>query len=226
MEDGLQFNMLMKLAVSKIELLQLLKLQLGHFFILNDAESNLLDKTIDEVMVRCELCFSQNPNKYYKNDNEVYFNPYHSVQYMTFLYYYSNTLYRIKGLIHERFLCDKIYYLNKVMNGVDIYYAVELPDYFSAEHPVGSVLGRGQYGKGFMFYQNCSVGGFHLPDNKIVYPVIGENVKMFAGSMILGNCKIGDNVNIGAGALLKNQDVPSGVNVFGESPNIVIKLIK
>lgn len=210
----------MKLAISKEELLQLLKLQLGHFFILNDAESNLLDNTIDEVLLRCELCFSQNPNKYYKNDSEVYFNPYHSVQYMTFLYYYSNTLYH-KG-IHEKFLCDKIYYLNKVMNGVDIFYAVELPDYFSAEHPVGSVLGRAKYGNGFMFYQNCTVGGIEKGAIEI-YPVLGENVCLYANSSIIGKCYVGNDVSIGAGALIKNQNIPEHSIVFGSSPSIIIK---
>lgn len=206
------------------DILKLLKLQLGNFFLLNSAEITLLDRNFGLALKKCEVCFSQNTNKYYFRKGEVVFNPYHSVQYMTFLYYLANVIYR-EGT-ESAALCDKIYYLNKVMNGVDIYYAVELPDFFKAEHPVGSVMGRALYGNGFMFYQNCSVGGIHLPENKIVYPKLGVNVKMFAGSMILGDCKIGDNVNIGAGALVKNQDIPPNVNVFGMSPNIIIKPIK
>lgn len=210
----------MLFSIPKENILKLLKKQLSSFFELDSAENNLLDENFDSVLDRCNFCFSQNTNKYYHKEGEVYFDPLHSVQYMIFLYYYANSLYR-KYPGHS--LSDKIYYLNKVMNGVDIYFAVELPNYFTAEHPVGSVMGRAQYGEGFMFYQNCSVGGFHLPDNKIVYPVIGKNVKMFAGAMLLGDCKVGDNVNIGAGALIKNQDIPSNVNVFGISPNIIIK---
>lgn len=214
----------MVLAISKENILTLLKLQLGNFFLLDDSEIALLDKNVGSALERCEFCFSQNTNKYYCRDGRVYFSPYHSVQYMTFLYFLSNTMYR--KCLENGTICDKIYYLNKMMNGVDIFYAVELPEFFKAEHPVGSVMGRAQYSRGFMFYQNCSVGGIHLPENKIVYPKLGINVKMFAGSMILGDCEIGDNVNIGAGALVKNQNVPSNVNVFGVSPNIIIKPIK
>lgn len=214
----------MKFSITESEIFELLKLQLSNFFILDEIEVFVLKRNLEQALKRCELCFIQNKNKYNFRDGQVFFNPYHSVQYMIFLYYLSNTVSQ-KDAVYAS-LCDKIYYLNKVMNGVDIYYAVELPDSFTAEHPVGSVMGRAKYGNGFMFYQNCSVGGFHLADNKIVYPVFGENVKMFAGSMVLGNCNIGNNVNIGAGALIKNQDIPSGVNVFGQSPNLIMKRIK
>lgn len=211
----------MKFSITESEIFELLKLQLSNFFILDEIEVFVLKRNLEQALKRCELCFIQNKNKYNFRDGQVFFNPYHSVQYMIFLYYLSNTVSQ-KDAVYAS-LSDKIYYLNKVMNGVDIYYAVELPDSFTAEHPVGSVMGRAKYGNGFMFYQNCSVGGFHLADNKIVYPVFGENVKMFAGSMVLGNCNIGNNVNIGAGALIKNQDIPSEVNVFGQSPNLIIK---
>lgn len=211
----------MKFSITESEIFELLKLQLSNFFILDEIEVFVLKRNLEQALKRCELCFIQNKNKYNFRDGQVFFNPYHSVQYMIFLYYLSNTVSQ-KDAVYAS-LCDKIYYLNKVMNGVDIYYAVELPDSFTAEHPIGSVMGRAKYGNGFMFYQNCSVGGFHLADNKIVYPVFGENVKMFAGSMVLGNCNIGNNVNIGAGALIKNQDIPSEVNVFGQSPNLIIK---
>lgn len=211
----------MKFSITESKIFELLKLQLSNFFILDEIEVFVLKRNLEQALKRCELCFIQNKNKYNFRDGQVFFNPYHSVQYMIFLYYLSNTVSQ-KDAVYAS-LCDKIYYLNKVMNGVDIYYAVELPDSFTAEHPIGSVMGRAKYGNGFMFYQNCSVGGFHLADNKIVYPVFGENVKMFAGSMVLGNCNIGNNVNIGAGALIKNQDIPSEVNVFGQSPNLIIK---
>ena len=45
------------------------------------------------------------------------------------------------------------------MNSVDLFYAIELPQKFGAEHPLGSVMGRAKYGDGFFFYQGCTVGG-------------------------------------------------------------------
>lgn len=68
------------------------------------------------------------------------------------------------------------------------------------------------------FGQNCTVG-----NNKGIYPTLGINFRMCANSTILGNCHVGDNVTLGAGALVKDQDIPSNSLVFGQSPNLVIK---
>ena len=151
---------------------------------------------------------------------EIKFNPFHSVQYMTFLYIIANELYcnQISSI-----LADKLYYLNKTMNGLDLFYAVALPEVWSAEHPVGSVLGRAKYGEGFFFYQGCTVGGNRGKDRVLYYPQIGYNVKMYANSSLIGKCHIGDNVILGAGTLVKDTDIPSNSIVFGQSPNLIIK---
>lgn len=151
------------------------------------------------------------------------FNPFHSVQYMIFLYYLSHEIY-LREKATE--LCDKIYYLNKVMNSVDLFYAIELPDKFGAEHPLGAVMGRAKYSDGFFFYQSCTVGGTHGKNGEIFYPELEENVQMYANSSLLGKCHVGKNVKIGAGALVKNEDIPSNSLVFGQSPNLVIKQSK
>lgn len=44
-----------------------------------------------------------------------------------------------------------------------------------------------------------------------------------ANSTILGGIHIGNNVLIGAGALVKNTDIPDNSFVFGLSPNLAIK---
>lgn len=166
------------------------------------------------VIQRLEKCFAPNPNKYYSRDGETYFNPFHSGQYCIYLYFLSNEVWKAGNSL----LADKIYYLNKIMNGLDMFYQVELPEFFKLDHPVGSVIGRGHYSNGFSFGQNCTVG-----NNKGIYPTLGINFRMCANSTILGNCHVGDNVTLGAGALVKDQDIPSNSLVFGQSPNIVIK---
>ncbi|WP_394370386.1 hypothetical protein [Phocaeicola dorei] len=40
---------------------------------------------------------------------------------------------------------------------------------------------------------------------------------------MLGESHIGNNVWIGAGALVKNTDIPDNSLVFGQSPNLIIK---
>ena len=49
---------------------------------------------------------------------------------------------------------------------------------------------------------------------------------MYAHAQIIGNCHIGDNVKVGAGCLVKDQDVPANSLVFGQSPNLIIKPVK
>ncbi len=118
----------------------------------------------------------------------------------------------------RRSLADRLYYLNKALNGLDLFYEVEMPDVFFLDHPVGSVLGRAQYGTSFSFSQNCTVG-----NNKGIFPIIGNNVQMMSGSKILGNCSIGDNAIIAANTYVKDTNIPSDSLVFGDSPNLIIK---
>lgn len=49
---------------------------------------------------------------------------------------------------------------------------------------------------------------------------------MFSHSQIIGNSHIGNNVKIGAGCLIKDQDVPSNSICFGQSPHLIIKELK
>lgn len=212
---------MMQLAISKGQIIENLCRQIDSFFSCSNDERMLLNEYIDKALERIGVCFQGVDNKYFKNESGgVKFNPFHSVQYMTFLYTIANELYR-NGVSSA--LSDKLYYLNKVMNGLDMFYAIELPEVWSAEHPVGSVLGRAKYGDGFFFYQGCTVGGNRGKDGVLQYPVIGKNVRMYANSSLIGKCNVGDNVILGAGALVKDTDIPSNSIVFGQSPNLIIK---
>ena len=211
----------MQLLISRSQILDNLCRQIDSFFSCSDEERIILDEHLDKALGRAEMCFAGIDNKYWKLQvGGVRFNPFHSVQYMVFLYFIANELYRNEV---ASILADKLYYLNKTMNGLDIFYAIELPEIWSAEHPVGSVLGRAKYGDGFFFYQGCTVGGNRGKDGILHYPVIGRNVRMYANSSFIGKCHVGDNVILGAGALVKDTDIPSNSIVFGQSPNLIIK---
>ena len=217
----------MVFTISKDNILAQLVMQLKSHFFISDDEKSIIEERLDYALAACEENFSHSENKYYFNElggaKMCRFNPYHSVQYMTFLYYLSHDIYKNTKAGQ---LCDKIYYLNKIFHSVDLFYAIDLPEQFGAEHPLGSVMGRAKYSNGFFFYQGCTVGGTYDKVGIIHYPVIEENVKMYANSSILGKCHIGKNVQIGAGALVKNQDVPDNSIVFGQSPNLIIKTRK
>ena len=113
---------------------------------------------------------------------------------------------------------EKVYYLNRILNSVDLFYEVDLPRIWMCEHPLGSIMGRARYSDYFFFYQGCTVGGNHGS-----YPRIKEYVAMFSNSKILGNAQIGSYVIIGANAYVKDEDIPDNCIVFGESPNLTIK---
>lgn len=213
----------MRFEIDRNSLLELVCQQVNNNFKLLPEEKAAIEECFDSALDASEFTFVHVANKYYSRSSgekkEAYFNPYHSVQWMVFLYFLSHIIY-VKGT--TTMVCDKIYYLNKLLNGVDLFYAIKLPSIWCAEHPLGSIMGRAQYSNQFFFFQGCTVGGTGEIGQE-VYPVIEENVCMYAHSSILGNCHIGKNVMIGAGALIKDQDVPDNSLVFGQSPNLIFK---
>ncbi len=197
------------------EIIQLVANQLSNNFVLDLNETNILESCFDATLKRCAYCFKHSHNKYYRKDGEVYFNPFHSGQYSIFLYYLSREIYTDN---ESRSLADRVYYLNKTLNGLDLFYEVEMPDIFFLDHPVGSVIGRATFSNYFSFSQGCTVG-----NNKGIYPIIGENVRMTSGSKILGDSRIGSNVIISANTYIKDTNIPDCSIVFGSSPNLTIK---
>lgn len=178
--------------------------------------SAYISNAIDRTMV--SLCAAN--NGYFSRMGGVP-DVYHSVAYATFLYFLSNEMFvKDAGGINA----DKVYYLNKTLNGLEAFYADELPSIFSMEHPFGTVLGRAKYGDYLFFYQGCTVGGSWLND-ELYYPVIGEHVTMFSGSKILGASNIGNHVIIAANTYIINCDIPDYSFVFpsvdGRNPKIV-----
>lgn len=193
--------------------------QLSNFWSISDDDINMIIKYENEVLNRCEYYFQRVDNKYFRLEVNLT----HSGQWLLFLYYFSNTL----SHNGQTALADKFYYLNKVMHSIDIYHAVNLPDVFFLEHPVGSVFGRAEYGTNFFAMQNCTVGGNRdRKTGELFYPVIGDNVKMYSGSKIIGKSKIGNNVTLAANTYVKDIEIPDGATVFGQSPNLVIKFLK
>ena len=201
-------------SVQKSEISGILIHQLESFFPINEEEKTCIIDHLEGVLLRVEKCFTPNPNKYYHRNGDVYFNLFHAGQYTVFLYFYSREVF----LCGNSILADKIYFLNKIMSSCDLFYEVEMPDFFMLDHPQGSVMGRAKYSNGFSFSQYSTVG-----NNNDIYPVIGKNCRMCMNSAIIGKCNVGDNVTIGAGAIVKDEDIPSNCLVFGQSPNLIIK---
>ena len=101
----------------------------------------------------------------------------HSSQYTTFLYFLANSLWHtgadraLPRTGAERALCNKLFGLNKALNGIDLFYEIDMPDTFFIGHSVGIVLAKASYGERLVLYQGCTVGKNHGQA-----PVIGAGV--------------------------------------------------
>lgn len=189
--------------------------QISNIFI----ENVYLDiDSIDQAISKTRVALSKSNNKYIsvlEDNKSIPFSVFNTVHYSMFLYFLSNVLFE-KDMNGTR--AEKIYYLNKTLNCLDIFYEIKMPDIFYLEHPLGTVIGRAKMGDYFFVHQGCTVG-----ENFGDWPVIGRNVTMFTNSIILGKTVIGDNVIISANTYIINETIPSNCIVFGQSPHLTIK---
>ena len=140
----------------------------------------------------------------------------HSSQYTTFLYFLAHTLWRAGG---ERALCNKLFGLNKALNGIDLFYEIEMPEVFFIGHSVGIVLAKARYGNRLVLYQNSTVGKNHG-----IAPSLGEGVVLYPNSAVIGRCRIGDGSVIAQGVSVINRDTPGAGTVFqGNAGDLVFK---
>jgi|JI6StandDraft_1071083.scaffolds.fasta_scaffold00857_2 serine O-acetyltransferase len=203
------------IEIGRERLFALVARQLGNLFEYEAAtDEAALHRALDEALERSRFCFARNLNKYFRRDGQVHFSPFHSGQYCIFLYYLGHSLAR-QGASS---LADRVYYLNRGLNGVDLFHQVALPEVFCVEHPLGAVIGRAQIGNYFFFAQGVTVGG-----NKGAYPVLGSRVTMLSNSKVVGKSVIGDNVILAANSYVKDAIIPANSIVFGQDRSLVIK---
>lgn len=206
--------MIIEIAGGAEGLKRLLMRQLD-FFLPDQNERDCVDAVFEAVMKEVECGFNGICQKYYQLESgETRFNPHHSAQFGIFLYRLSKALAR-QEMIKA---ADMVYALGKMRNSCDLFHQIDLPECFYMEHPIGSVLGRAEYGNNLVFQQNCTVGG-----NRGVYPVLGDFVWLHANSSVIGNCRIGNNVFLAANTHVMNAEIPDNSLVFGSSPNLIIK---
>lgn len=72
-------------------------------------------------------------------------------------------------------------------------------------------------------FQNVTIGSNRRSRNGRFMPIIGNNVSIGSGGVVVGPINIGDNVIIGANSYV-DKDVPSNVVVVG-SPAKIIKTL-
>jgi serine O-acetyltransferase len=183
-----------QLSLPRADLVLYVRKQFENFF---PDETNLgdLPKLVARALDRVEYCFSRVRLKGFFSDGEARFSHRHTDQYAIFLYYLANSAFREKP---GHPVADKAYALNKALHAWDAFYEVVLPDVFSVQHPVGTVLGRATYSDYFICYHNCTVGANLAND----YPAFGRGVVMYGGSRVIGATSVGENTFVSTGAIV------------------------
>ncbi|BAO74400.1 hypothetical protein [Winogradskyella sp. PG-2] len=127
-------------------------------------------------------------------------------------------LYRVGRNLHKtsnEVLKLQIHFLMKDLCSCEIYFNTFIDIGFYIIHGEGTVIGsRNTIGKGFVIHQNCTIG--HKVNGTGSGNIIGDNVKMYCNSSILGSLNIGDNVTIGAHSMV-NKNIEDGKTVISTS---------
>ncbi len=84
------------------------------------------------------------------------------------------------------------------------------------QHGFSSIISAKSIGENCKIYHHVTLGY----DHDLQAPVIGNNVEVCCGAKVLGGVTVGDNVLIGAGALVV-KDVPSNTVVAGVPARVI-----
>lgn len=172
---------------------------------------SLVEAHIDEALERLRVCI--NAVRWWRQEEFSYL---HSSQYCIYLYYLANSIWKGGG---DPGACAKLFLLNKALNGIDLFYEIQMPKVFFIGHSVGIVLAKATYGEKLILYQNSTVGKNHGEG-----PVIGDGVVMYPNTRVIGRCKIGDGTIISQGTGILSQDTPGDCVVYpGENGKLVFK---
>lgn len=87
------------------------------------------------------------------------------------------------------------------------------------QHGHSSIILIESCGINCQIWQNVTLGKKKSGDNQPI-PTIGNNVKICAGAIVIGDVHIGDNSTIGAGAIVL-KDVPDNCVVVGNPARII-----
>lgn len=136
--------------------------------------------------------------------------------YAVYLYWLARHLWVQRHQVES----NMVSYVNKIVNGCEIYGQVRLPPQFLINHTGGIVLGNVKnYGSRIVINHGVTVGRY-LDDS----PYIGDSVLLMPHSMVLGRSRIGSGSIISAGTKVINNYVPNDVIVFqGTEGHLIFK---
>jgi serine O-acetyltransferase len=150
-----------------------------------------------------------------------------NIFYVIFLYqgFHILIIHRIAHLLyklHLKFIARLISQIGRFLTGIEIHPGAEIGRRLFIDHGMGIVIGETtQIGDDCTIYHGVTLGGTGKDKNKR-HPTLGNNVMVGCGSKLLGPINIGDNVKIGANAVVLHP-IPSDCTVVGIPGRIILK---
>ena len=137
------------------------------------------------------------------------------------LYRISHIMYVSRDNLEDRYRNEDAYsLLSRHIGQMELFYSAEIGNGLKINHGIGLIIGaRCKVGNNCLIHQGCTIG-----DRNGGRPVIGNNVTLYAGSMVLGDIQIGDNCIIGANSIV-TRSFPENCVLVG-SPAKCVKYVK
>jgi len=130
----------------------------------------------------------------------------------------AHLLYKLRIPIIPRCISQ----ISRHFTGIEIHPGANIGQGLFIDHGLGVVIGETSIiGENVTLFQGVTLGGTGKEKGKR-HPTIGNSVVIGAGAKVLGNIIIGDNVQIGANAVVV-KDVPPNCTVVGVPGRITKK---
>lgn len=114
------------------------------------------------------------------------------------LHQVAHSLYSMELFFLARFVAE----LSRFLTGIEIHPGAKLGERLVIDHGMGVVIGEtAEVGNDCVIFHGVTLGGTKFDPIKR-HPTIGNKVLIGTGAKILGPIRIGDNVRIGANAVI------------------------
>ena len=126
------------------------------------------------------------------------------------------------------FLARLISQIARFLTGIEIHPGATLGRRVFFDHGMGIVIGETAIvGDDCIIFHGVTLGGLaskkpNKRNNNKRHPTIKNNVLLGAGAKLLGNITIGENVKVGANAVVLN-DIPENAIAVGVPARIIVK---
>lgn len=148
-----------------------------------------------------------------------------NVLYVILLYpgFHAILFYRIAHFFSNlklKFIARFISQLARFLTGIEIHPGAKIGKRLFIDHGMGIVIGEtSTIGNNCTIYHGVTLGGTGKDKNKR-HPDLGDNVIVGCGAKVLGPIKIGNNVKIGANAVIL-KEIPDNATVVGIPGHVV-----